>query len=75
MNTQRRQTVKNPTRRPRWWLLYLSNGPVLVLMWLEARMPLSETVHTGLEIALVLVLFCLIFLWIRANELALSGLR
>lgn len=54
--------------RPQWWVLYSFIGIFLVLFRIEARLPVSETGHAGLEIGLIVVLFALLFIWVRANS-------
>ena len=57
--------------RPKWWLLYLIMGSIIGLFWLEAKSPLSESVHTLIEVSLVIILYCLVIAWLQANEVAL----
>lgn len=62
--------MKKGSKRPTWWLLYLSAAVILGLFWLEVKMPLSEIGHTWAQAGLVLVLFGLVMTWLRANDAA-----
>jgi hypothetical protein len=40
------------------------------LFWLEMKTPLSETEHRAADVGIVLLIFGLVELWLRANRLA-----
>ena len=63
--------MKRDFTRPKWSLLYLSNVLVLGLFWLEAKASLSETGHKLVEVGLVIILYGLMMVWIKANEVSL----
>jgi hypothetical protein len=58
--------------RPKWWQLYLTFPLLIVLFVLDARIKLSARGHQVVQIAIVLLVFWLIHLWMKANSLALS---
>ena len=57
--------------RPKWWQLYAWFGLLVVLFLMETRLPLSPGGHQTIQIGIVLVIFGLIFAWLRVNEVAL----
>lgn len=62
--------MKKGSKRPSWWLLYLSAAVILGLLWMEVKAPLSENGHTWTQVGLVMVLFGLVMTWLRANDAA-----
>lgn len=57
---------------PKWWQLYLTFPLLIVLFVLDARIKLSTRGHQVVQIAIVLLVFWLIHLWMKANSPALS---
>ena len=62
--------MKNSFIHPKWWPLYLSVAFVGGLFWLETKAPFSKASHTWAEVGLVFILYCLVMVWLRANETA-----
>jgi len=60
--------------RPKWWQLYLTFPLLIVLFVLDARLKISARGHQAVQIAIVLLVFGLIHLWLRANATALSNI-
>ena len=58
--------------RPRWWQLYLTLPLLLALFLVERRLRLSAGGHLMAQIGIVLLIYGLIDLWLRANARALS---
>jgi hypothetical protein len=58
--------------RPKWWQLYLTFPLLIVLFAAESRLKISARGHQAVQIAIVLLIFGLIHLWIKANSSALS---
>lgn len=58
---------------PKWWVLYLLVVVAVGLFVLEIRIPFSQTEHRITEIGLVLVVFGLIGLWLRVNDVGLRA--
>ena len=54
--------------RPKWWLLYLLLPVLVGLLVIEIRIPISEMGHRVVEVGIVLLVFGLIELWLRAND-------
>jgi hypothetical protein len=57
--------------RPAWWQLYLLVPVMIGLLVLQARAPFSELGHEAATIGVLLLVYALIGLWLRANERAL----
>jgi hypothetical protein len=57
--------------KPRWWQLYATFPLALVLLVLEHWLPLSPGGHQAVQIGIVLLVFGLVYVWLRANTLAL----
>jgi len=64
--------MSQPTIRPRWWQLYLTLPLLLVLFLVERRLRLSAGGHLAAQIGIVLLIYGLIDMWLRANARALS---
>jgi len=58
-------------RQPVWWVLYALVPLMGGLLVLEHRASLSPTGHKFMEISIVVCLYGLVWLWLRANTLAL----
>ena len=57
---------------PKWWQLYaLFLLPILLLV-LEQRLPFSAGEHEAAQIAIILLTYGLIYLWLSANTVALA---
>ncbi len=57
---------------PKWWQLYaLFLVPVFLLV-LERQLPLSPGDHEAVQIAIILLTYGLIYLWLGANTAALA---
>lgn len=60
--------MQKPRSRPNWLVLFLVITPVLGVLWLEAREPLSQVDHKIVEIGLVVLLYGIVAVWLKANE-------
>jgi hypothetical protein len=58
--------------RPRWWQLYLTFPLLIALFAVDNRLKLSSRGHQIVQIGIILVLYGLIHLWLKANARALS---
>jgi hypothetical protein len=59
---------------PKWWQLYLTFPLLIVLFILDHRLQISTRVHQAVQIAIILLVYGLIHLWLKANARALSGI-
>ena len=58
--------------RPKWWQLYLTFPLLIALFMADSRLKLSVRGHQTAQIGIVLVVFGLVHLWLKANSAALS---
>lgn len=58
--------------RPRWWQLYLTFPLLIVLFVVDSRLKLSTRGHQALQIGIVVLVYGLIHIWLKANARALS---
>ncbi len=54
--------------RPKWWLLFLLLPVLVGLFVIDTKAPISDAGHRVLEVGIVLLVFGLIELWLRAND-------
>ncbi len=57
---------------PKWWQLYLSFPLLIALFVLDSRLKLSIRGHQTVQVAIVVLIYGLIHLWLRANRSALA---
>ncbi|RPI52175.1 MAG: hypothetical protein EHM56_08690 [Chloroflexi bacterium] len=57
-------------RHAAWWQLWLLLGGLGGLAFAEVRIPLSVTGHRIVEVGIVLAVYGLLYVWVRANEVA-----
>ncbi len=60
--------------RPKWWQVYLTFPLLIALFMLDMRLNLSERGHQAVQIGIILLIFGLVRLWLKANARALSGM-
>jgi hypothetical protein len=58
--------------RPNWWQLYLIFPLLILLFTVDNRLKISTRGHQAVQIGIVLLVFGLVHLWLRANSSALS---
>ena len=63
--------MEKERRRPSWWQLWLLLPALGILAFLEARASLSPAGHRVVEVAIILVIYGLVSVWLRANQAAL----
>jgi hypothetical protein len=57
--------------RPKWWQLYLTFPLLIILFTVDGRLKISTRGHQAVQIGIVLLVFGLIHLWVKANSSAL----
>jgi len=57
--------------RPSWWQLWLLVPALAIAAFLEARASLSPAGHIVVEVAIVLIVYGLLSVWMRANRIEL----
>lgn len=59
---------------PKWWQLYLTFPLLIGLFLMDHKLRISAREHEVVQIGIILLIFGLVYLWIRANSTALSHL-
>jgi hypothetical protein len=57
---------------PKWWQLYLTFPLLIALFLLDSRLRLSTHGHQAVQVGIVLLVYGLIHLWLKANRSALN---
>ena len=58
--------------QPKWWQLYLTFPLLIALFVGEYRLQLTDGEHQALQLGIIVVVFLLIFRWLKNNSSALS---
>ena len=58
--------------RPKWWQLYLTFPLLIALFAMDSRLKISTRGHQVVQIGILLLVYGLIHLWLKANSSALS---
>jgi hypothetical protein len=64
--------MRSQNARPQWWLLYLTFPLLIVLFVLEYHLQISTRGHEALQLGIILLVYGLIYAWIKANARAIS---
>jgi len=64
--------VSTKYARPKWWQLYLTFPLLIALFILDTRLKLSERGHQAVQIGIILLVYGLVHLWLKANATGLS---
>jgi hypothetical protein len=64
--------MSSSKNRPEWWQVYLTFPLLIVLFVLDARLKISTRGHQAVQIGIVLLVYGLIHLWLKANSSALA---
>jgi hypothetical protein len=59
---------------PKWWQVYLTFPLLIALFILDSRLKLSERGHQAVQIGIILIVYGLVHLWLKANASALNSL-
>ena len=57
---------------PKWWQLYLIIPLLIVLFVVENRLRISTRGHQAIQIGILLLIYGLVHLWLKANAATLS---
>jgi hypothetical protein len=60
--------------RPKWWQVYLTFPLLIALFILDSRLKLSARGHQAVQIGIILLVYGLVHLWLKANAAALSNM-
>jgi hypothetical protein len=58
--------------QPKWWQLYLIFPLLMVLFAVDNRLKISTEEHQAVQIGIIVIVFGLVHLWLKANSSALS---
>lgn len=67
--------MRSQNARPKWWQIYLIFPLLIVLFILDHQLEISTRGHQAVQIGIVLIVYGLVHLWLRANASALSGMN
>ncbi len=62
--------MSSSNSRPKWWQLYLIFPLLIVLFIMDSRLKISSRGHQAVQIGIVLLVYGLIHLWLKANAKA-----
>jgi hypothetical protein len=57
---------------PKWWLLYLTFPLLIALFAVDNRLKIPGQGHQAVQIGILILVFGLVHLWLKANSTALS---
>ena len=57
---------------PRWWQLYLTFPLLIALFVLDHQLKISPREHQAVQIGIILLIYTLIYGWIKTNSRAIS---
>jgi hypothetical protein len=60
---------------PKWWQLYLTFPLLIALFVAESQLEISSRGHQAVQIGILILVYGLIHLWLRANSSALSRMN
>lgn len=66
--------MKSTKQSPKWWQLYLTFPFLFVLFAMDGRLKLSSRGHQIVQIGIILLVYGVIYIWLRVNARALSGM-
>ena len=66
--------MSSSNTRPKWGQLYLSFPLLIVLFVVENRLKISTREHQVVQFGIILFVYGLILLWLKANSAALSNM-
>ena len=60
--------------RPKWWQVYLTFPLLIILFMADSRLKLTTRGHQAVQIGIILIVYGLVHLWLKANARALSNM-
>ncbi len=64
--------MRSQNSHPKWWLLYLTFPLLIVLFVLEHQLKISTSEHGAIQIGIIVLVYGLIYWWLKANSRAIS---
>jgi hypothetical protein len=65
------EIMSSSNTRPKWWQVYLSLPLLVVLLTVDSRLKISNRGHQAVQIGIILFVYGLMYLWVKANAQAL----
>ena len=66
--------MSSSSSRPKWWQVYLTLPLLVALFMVDSRLKISPRGHQAVQIGIVLLVYGLVHLWLKANASALSNM-
>lgn len=66
--------MNSSNARPKWWKLYLTVPLLITLFILDHRLTVSTRAHQVIQIGILLLVYGLVYGWLKANSVALSAM-
>jgi hypothetical protein len=66
--------MSDQNKNPKWWQLYLIFPLFMALFAVDNRLKISTRGHQAVQIGIILLIYGLVHLWLKANARALSGM-
>lgn len=60
--------------RPKWWQIYPTLPLLIALFVVESRLKISSRGHQAVQIGIVLLVYGFLYIWLKANARAFSGM-
>jgi hypothetical protein len=64
------ELMSSSNLRPKWWQVYLTLPVLITLFIMDSRLRISARGHQAVQIGIVVLIYGLIRLWIKANASA-----
>lgn len=64
--------MRSQNTHPKWWLLYLIFPLLVALFAFDHRLQISTHEHEAMQIGIILLIYALIYWWLKANSRAIS---
>ena len=65
--------MSSSSLHPKWWQLYLIFPLLIILFALDSRLRISTRGHQAVQLGIIVLVYGLIHLWLKANRSALSA--
>lgn len=66
------RSIMSQHARPKWWQIYLTLPLLIALFVVDSQLKISTRGHQAVQIGIILLIYGLIHLWLKANARALS---
>jgi hypothetical protein len=66
--------MNSSNARPKWWQVYLTLPLLVALFIVDSRLNISTRGHQWVQIGIILLIYGIVHMWLKANASALSNL-